>query len=185
MTEAELVDALKSRFTRGMAQRYGQAIVESDLFCVALDLGLDANRAVAFHASYALERAFFMAPDQFDSHVAHFVENYLVATNPSTHRHYSKIMAHLLGCGRVVLDDVQRQQVAEATFDRLIDPEVRPGVKVWAMEILANVSKNLSWVNEQLYDTIQFQMRHGEPALCSRGRKICRRILAQHANGGE
>lgn len=176
MTENELAAELKGNFTKGFAERYGKLIVENDLFGFALNLGLDRDPAVAFHASYALERAFFIAPEAFDRHVGHFVRNYLAITNPSAYRHYSKMMACLLDRRRIELTGSERQRIAEATFDRLIDPSVRPAVKVWSMEILDSLSAGLPWVDEQLYDTIQFLTAGDRPALRSRGMKICRRI---------
>ena len=130
MTEKELAAELKGNFTKGFAGRYGKLIAENDLFGFALNLGLDRDPAVAFHASYALERAFFIAPEAFGRHIGHFVRNYLAIVNPSACRHYSKMMAWLLDRRRIELTDSQRQQVAEATFDRLIDPSGRPAVKV-------------------------------------------------------
>ena len=96
MTEKELAAELKGNFTKGFAGRYGKLIAENDLFGFALNLGLDRDPAVAFHASYALERAFFIAPEAFGRHIGHFVRNYLAIVNPSACRHYSKMMAWLL-----------------------------------------------------------------------------------------
>ena len=179
MTEKELAAELKGNFTKGFAGRYGKLIAENDLFGFALNLGLDRDPAVAFHASYALERAVFIAPEAFGRHIGHFVRNYLAIVNPSACRHYSKMMAWMLDRRRIELTDSQRQQVAEATFDRLIDPSVRPAVKVWSMEILDSLSAELPWVEEQLYDTICWLMRDDGPALRNRGTKICRRIRAR------
>ena len=172
MTEKELAAELKGNFTKGFAGRYGKLIAENDLFGFALNLGLDRDPAVAFHASYALERAFFIAPEAFGRHIGHFVRNYLAIVNPSACRHYSKMMAWLLDRRRIELTDSQRQQVAEATFDRLIDPSVRPAVKVWSMEILDSLSAELPWVEEQLYDTICWLMRDDGPALRNRGTNL-------------
>ena len=175
MTEKELAAELKGNFTKGFAGRYGRLIAEHDLFGDALSLGLDSDPSVAFHASYALERAFFIAPEAFERHIGHFVRNYLAIVNPSACRHYSKMMAWLLDRKRIE----QRRQIAETTFDRLIDPSVRPAVKVWSMEILDILSAELPWVEEQLYDTICWLMRDDGPALRNRGAKICRRIRAR------
>ena len=89
------------------------------------------------------------------------------------------MMAWLLDRKRIELTDSQRRQIAETTFDRLIDPSVRPAVKVWSMEILDILSAELPWVEEQLYDTICWLMRDDGPALRNRGAKICRRIRAR------
>ena len=166
MTEKELAAELKGNFTKGFAGRYGKLIAENDLFGFALNLGLDRD-------------PFFIAPEAFGRHIGHFVRNYLAIVNPSACRHYSKMMAWLLDRRRIELTDSQRQQVAEATFDRLIDPSVRPAVKVWSMEILDSLSAELPWVEEQLYDTICWLMRDDGPALRNRGTKICRRIRAR------
>ena len=105
MTEKELAAELKGNFTKGFAGRYGRLIAEHDLFGDALSLGLDSDPSVAFHASYALERAFFIAPEAFERHIGHFVRNYLAIVNPSACRHYSKMMAWLLDRKRIELTD--------------------------------------------------------------------------------
>lgn len=59
----------------------------------------------------------------------------------------------------------------------MIDRSVPVAVKVWAMEILARLADKRPWIGEQLGDTIRHLMDcDGSPGLCSRGRKICRRL---------
>ena len=176
MTPQQFTLAVRERFESGFAPRYGKTIVEDDLFGTALDLGLDPDPQTAFHAAYALEYAFFAAPERFVPFHARFVGDFLAVPHPGVHRHYSKIMCSLLQTGSVVLSDEQRQRIAERTFDLLIDPKTRVAVKVWSMEILDSLSADLPWVDEQLEETIRFLMRDGSPGLCNRGAKICKRI---------
>ncbi len=182
MTPQQFAEAVRKKFESGFAARYGKRIVEDDLFGTALDLSLDPDPQTAFHAAYALEYAFFAAPERFEPFHARFVDCFLVVSHPGVHRHYSKIMSNLLQTGSVILSDGQRQLVAERTFDRLIDPKTRVAVKVWSMEILDSLSAALPWVDEQLEETVRFLMRDGSPGLCNRGAKICRRIRQRKAS---
>lgn len=176
MTIDEFAASLKEGFAKGFAQRFGPLIVEHALYDQVLDLGLDPDPRVAFRASYALEYAFLKEPSAFVRFHTHFIQNYLIIKNPSAQRHYAKIMAHLLRHHQIRLPALLVEPIVEVTFDRLIDPSVRPAVKVWAMEILYDLAPDLPWVDEQLYDTIQFLMQDETPALRSHGVKICRRI---------
>lgn len=174
MTERQFTDLLDTPLDDFDVKRVAAGIVRDGLFGAALSAGLDPERA--FRASYALEHAALSDPEGFAPYHGRFVDNFHAVTNPSAHRHYAKIMAVLLRKGRLRLTDEQAQQVAETTFDRLIDPRTKPGVRVWTMDILEILSARLPWIAEPLYDTIRRLTETGSPALCSRGVKVCRRL---------
>ena len=176
MTPQEFTEAIRKRFEPGFAARYGRQILCDDLFGTALDLSIGPDPQTAFRAAYALEYAFFAAPERFRPFHTRFIEYYLTAVHAGVHRHYSKMMSQLLRTETIALSDENRQRIAENAFDRLIEPKTRVAVKAWSMEILDRLSSDLSWVDEQLEDTIRFLMRDGSPGICSKGAEILRRI---------
>ena len=102
--------------------------------------------------------------------------NFLTAASTSAQRHYAKVLENLIRSGRITLSSAQMQQVAEAAFDRMIDPRARPAVKVWSMEILFLLAPALPWVDEQLEESVRMLMDAGSPALDAHGARLCRKI---------
>ena len=179
MTSELLRKILSVRATSRFGERVGRLIAREGLLAETIDLGTDPDPRIAFRASYALEHAFAADPKRMEPHLNALVDRYAEMSCHGAQRHFSKILALLLRRKSLRLDDRRLDRTIEVTFDRLIDPSVRPAVKVWAMEILDSLSAELPWVEEQLYDTICWLMRDDGPALRNRGAKICRRIRAR------
>ena len=127
----------------------------------ALQLAHDPDPRVAFRASAALEYAYFANPDGLRPYQEQFLANFLTAASTSAQRHYAKVLENLIRSGRITLSSAQMQQVAEAAFDRMIDPRARPAVKVWSMEILFLLAPALPWVDEQLEESVRMLMDAG------------------------
>ena len=145
-------------------------------FRAALQLAHDPDPRVAFRASAALEYAYFANPDGLRPYQEQFLANFLTAASTSAQRHYAKVLENLIRSGRITLSSAQMQQVAEAAFDRMIDPRARPAVKVWSMEILFLLAPALPWVDEQLEESVRMLMDAGSPALDAHGARLCRKI---------
>lgn len=177
------IKGLSAGFNRKMNERFGELIVSGNMWALALDLGLHRDPKVAFRSSWALEWAFFNDRGAFSPHMAHFIGNFLKATNGSVHRHYTKMMWDVLHRGMLVPDAAQAEQIAEKTFDLLISPATRTAVKVWCMEILFELAPHLDWVGEQLCETVR-QIMENEPSrgLANRACKMLKRI-DEHRNG--
>lgn len=174
-----LVRRLEPQFSR----RYGTVVLENGLYAEALALGFDSDPQVAFRSAAALEFAYFAQAERFVPHLPVFLSNYLNVTNPSAHRHYTKMMEHMLRTGRLSLSPDQARQVAETAFDRLIDPRTRVAVQVWSMEILDLLSLRLDWVEEHLEETVRHLMEGGSPGIQVRGARLCARIRKRRASG--
>ena len=164
MTSELLRKILSVRATSRFGERVGRLIAREGLLAETIDLGTDPDPRIAFRASYALEHAFAADPKRMEPHLNALVDRYAEVSCHDAQRHFSKILALL-------------DRTIEVTFDRLIDRSVPVAVKVWAMEILAWLADERPWIGEQLGDTIRHLMDcDGSPGLCSRGRKICRRL---------
>lgn len=170
MTEKELAAELKGNFTKGFAGRYGKLIAENDLFGFALKLGLDRDPAVAFHASYALERAFFIAPEAFGRHIG-------LRSELPCDRQSERVPSLFEDDGVAARPEADRtdRQSASTGCRSDVRPADRPvgasGRKSVVDGDTRRLSAELPWVEEQLYDTICWLMRDDGPALRNRGRK--------------
>lgn len=176
MQREEFIDNLKADFEKGFSARYGPVVMEEDLYRTALELAREEDPRVVFRASYALEWAFFKDPGRFAPHIPLLIENYLTVCNRSAQRHYIKMLDYILRHDMIRLSPEQEEQLAERTFDLLIDPQTPVAIKVWAMEILYRFSGTLPWVGEHLYETITHLMASGTPGILSRGSKIRLRL---------
>ena len=81
MTPQQFAEGVRKKLEPGFAARYGKHILTDDLFGAALDLSLDPDPQTAFHAAYALEYAFFAAPERFVPFHARFVDSFLAAAS--------------------------------------------------------------------------------------------------------
>lgn len=145
---------LAAPLEKGFSGRLCEWVLGHDGWRAALQLAHDPDPRVAFRASAALEYAYFANPDGLRPYQEQF----------------------LIRSGRITLSSAQMQQVAEAAFDRMIDPRARPAVKVWSMEILFLLAPALPWVDEQLEESVRMLMDAGSPALDAHGARLCRKI---------
>lgn len=172
-----LIAGLQGEFGPGMDERYGRLIVEKNLWPDALGLAFHDDSRVAFRASWALEWAYFNHKEMFVPYILRFFENYIVASNPSVHRHYTKMLCDMMRCGLFVPETSQMEQIAEKTFDLLIGAQTKSAVRVWAAEILFELSPALDWVEEYLSDVLRRQMEAiPMPAILNHYGKLLKKI---------
>jgi hypothetical protein len=173
----ELAAALMGEFGPEMDERFGHLIIEKGLWEEALGLAFHDDPRVAFRASWALGWAYFEDRELFRPFIARFIEDYLRAENPSVHRMYAKMLCDMIRCGLVVLDPAQAERVAEKTFDLLIGTETKSAVRVWAAEILFELSPRLEWVEEHLAAVLRQQIETmPTPAILNHHSKLLKRI---------
>lgn len=179
------IGGLLSEFEGGMNERFGRMLTDNAMWDFALDLAFHEDPRVAFRASWALEWAYFNDRVAFRPYLGHFVDNFLRASNPSVHRHYTKMLWDMLHRGVLELDDAQAGQVAEKAFDLLIDPKTRVAVMVWCMEILYDLSPRLDWIEEPLRDTVR-RIMENEPSqgIANRGSKLLKRMDKRMGRSG-
>ncbi len=181
-TKQQLAQALGDRTMYGMTSReFGELIRREGLWDEAMALACEGGRSgpsgrVAFRAAWSMEAAYFACPHDFDPYIPQFIEDFPQVRNPSVHRHYTKIMRELLRRRAVRLTDEQAEQVAEFCFDRLIGPDTKVAVKVWAADVLMLLIPQLEWIGEHLGDILRGQMEGGSPGMVGHGRKLLARL---------
>jgi hypothetical protein len=172
-----LVEVLSGELDGSMKEVVGRAIVRDGLWAEAIGLASHPDARVAFRAAWALEWAYFSAPEGLLPHIDIFVEAFLKSDNGSVHREYLKILCDIQ-CRRIVeFDDIQRVRIVEKAFDLLISPATKPGVKVWCMDILSSAPPHLDWVGEALTEALHRILESDpSPGLANRASKVLRKL---------
>lgn len=139
------VDMLENVLSSGMLTRkmntvMGSLIVEENLWDEAMMLARNGDERTAFRASWGLEWAYNQEPEQLESRWNLLFEDFLASSNDSVHRVYSKMICDMLRRGAVTLSDDDAVRLAEKCFDLLIKPETAVAVKVWQIELLADLA---------------------------------------------
>ena len=170
-----LAAALLADLSSHTKERFGRMIATGDLYALALDMAFDPDPRIVFRISWALEWAYFYEPAAFLPHVPAFLRNFGAVTNASAHRHYAKILSHLIRSGLYVPTAGEGEAIAATCFDLLIAPAARPAVQVWCMEILADLAAGLPWVREELPATLRHRLGTS-PGFDVRASRILRRL---------
>lgn len=171
-----LWDVLCGGFEPGVEKRGSEMIVGRGLHTTAMEMASDPDPRVAFRASWALEKAYFADPGAFTGFTGEVVGVFLRSGNASVHRHYAKMICHLMRSGRLNPTAEQAEALAEKCFDLLISPRVKVAVKVWVMEVLLDLGRDTEWIASELRDTVINQMGRSGPAFDNHSRKLLRRL---------
>ena len=168
MTKQEIKELLTRDFFEDFARQCATIIkaegAEETLFELLCDLvgrdkgrlallGLyksaEVNRA-EFRAAYVFEYIYLSDPEFLETRVEEFTALFPQVKGESAKRHFSKIMAHLLG--RIDNDKYHNQLEAVATscVDWVINQKVRVAVVVWAVECLLTLKARYEWLPEIL-----------------------------------
>lgn len=180
VTGEMLVIGLSGELGPGMAGRFGSLIQRHGLYGEAIALAGHPDDRVAFRASWALEWAYEADRERFRPLSGDILATFLSSRNGSVHRIYTKMICDMSRRGIIVFDDREAEKVAEKAFDLLIDPDTKVAVKVWAAEVLFDLSAWLGWVRDHLPDVVRHQMELSPtPAMLNHGNKLLRRIAAR------
>lgn len=156
ITQATLRDLLLvGGLTKRMNTVMGSLIAEEELWTEAMDLAMSDNDQIAFRSSWAVEWAYSTNMERFDEFIPRFVEDFIRARNHSVNRVYSKMLCDMLRRGVVELTDEQAIQVAEKSFDLLVDPETATAIRAWTIELLWDLSGHADWIEENLTEIVR------------------------------
>ena len=169
-------EALKFHFGSGIHLHYGQLIRENNLWEAALDRALDSDRQVGFRAAWALEKAFFEAPEAFRPYLPRFLNDFLRTENHSVQRSYGKMLAHILKKGMLLPAPSEKEAIVAVCFDRLINPETPIAVQIWCMTILECLFPLEAWADEALRDILRERSTSDFPGLRNHSGKFLKRV---------
>lgn len=173
-----------------LLNRLSKTLSKADAVKIALDKGcmpgnlislsLYPQNEIAFRASWVLEQFLYYRWDDLFPFIPDFIAGYLIQTNRSCQRHFTKIMMYLTDAGSSTeinpLIREYQEQIIEVTFDWLIDPQTPVAVKVNCMDILLHFGKEHAWITDELRSQVQFLLKDGSAAVQSRGKRILKKL---------
>ncbi|MEJ8802185.1 hypothetical protein [Pontibacter sp. H249] len=187
MTREELLALLSSTMKKTKVQELSY-LAGADKLSVQelLDICfLKEQPAIAFRAAWVLEHIEEHYSECFLPVLTIFLKRLPEQKNQSCQRHFTKILMHIsspkasTAYKSAFTEIAVREQVVEVVFDWLINPATPVAVKVNCLEVLFNLSTDLSWIKEELLAQTEYYLRDGSPAMQSRGRKIVQLLQKQ------
>jgi hypothetical protein len=139
------------------------------------------NEVLSFHSAWVLENVLTSNPELFAKSLSRIVEITPTIKHPSLKRHFCKLLNLAMEDCRNGLfpkdtchlfDKLDMEPVVESCFEWLMDPAIRPAVKVHCMDILVHLSNRYDWIKDELPHVVELQMIDGSPGLKNKGGKI-------------
>ncbi len=169
---------LSGGLTKKMNTTAGSLIVEENLWDEAMALARSGDDRLAFRASWGLEWAYTMMPEEIVARWGQFFEDFLASRNDSVHRVYSKMICDMMRRRAIALSADEASHLAEKCFDLLINPDTAIAVKVWQIEILHELSPRIGWIGEHLTETVRTLSESPDctPAMAAHARHYFRKL---------
>ncbi len=180
MNTEELIELLSRRIYSDFAVQVSQIIIETNamesLLCVANNnfttkapqTTIDRAKVV-FRGAYALEYIYFNHHEYFKPYTKRFIELYPSCNNGSAHRHFAKIMVHLLQREKLSLK--HKESIANATANWLCQEGTKIAVIAWAMAILKILRPEIPWIDQQWSELESIATKKDTPAIRVRKRR--------------
>lgn len=170
MKKQEILDLLLGRFYENFAVVMSDIIIKNRAVNVLYDLATDVEnnlpkeqqQKIMFRAAYVLETIYFRDPDSFYDYRENFCRDFLLCTNESAKRHFTKIMAHLLIAHHPSLE--MNEKIAEVCTQWVIEPKTRVAVVIGAVEVMLKL-RNVAWMDEVLDQILEVLARRPSPGL--------------------
>lgn len=162
-----------------------QFVCMEDGVTILFELCQSANETLSFHAAWVLEHALASNPDIFCISIPKIVELTPTIKNPSTKRHFSKLLNIAMSeCSKnrfpkdacQLLKKADMEPIVEVCFEWLIDKNTKPAVKAHCMDILLHLSNRYDWIAEELPYVINHQIIDSTPGIENKGRKTLEAI---------
>lgn len=157
-----LLAHVKSTLSKKRVEELAKIIVESGFSIEELiDLTFHSEEQVGFRASWILETVYINHSTRFISHIDYFLKRFPQQQNPSSRRHFGKIlslMTHkkVINPIKEIINHYETDKLVETVFNWLIDDKVPVAVKSHGLNILANLTSKHDWIKNELIETMDF-----------------------------
>ena len=138
-----------------------------------LKLSLLPDRRMAFHASWALGKAFDTNRELIKPHINMLVNNLFTLSNESVLRIFLRTIAL---CEMVEVDEGQRAKLADYCFGLLKSADSAVAIKVHSMEILYNLTLLYPEFANELVASIGVVLNGSSGAILAHGRMILKKM---------
>ncbi|RPH34052.1 MAG: hypothetical protein EHM93_02510 [Bacteroidales bacterium] len=152
-----------------------------DGIAILFELCQSENTTLSFRAAWILENTLTANLELFSLSLSKIIELLPTINNPSTQRHFSKLLNHAMeNCTKnrfpkdvcQLLKKIDMEPIVETCFEWLIDRNSKPAVKAHCMDILYYLAKRYEWISEELPYVIELQIIDGTPGITNKGKKL-------------
>lgn len=172
MTKKELrSQILKSRSTDHWHNIISIVSQSSELFSFLINLAYDSDKVLSFRASWILDNCTELHPELLDSSK---VEK--IAINTIEHTNQSVTRASLRMLSRERLPESTLGILTDKCFKWLGSNSSPIAVKVYAMQILYNITLREPGLKNELQIIIEDQLPNGSAGFKSRGKRILKQL---------
>ncbi|WP_051959885.1 hypothetical protein [Sphingobacterium sp. ML3W] len=134
------------------------------------------DKQLAFRSAWMFETIVLKEKSLLDRDLSQLlIKNIRALENWSCARCLSKVLLYLTSkkAKYTLLTKEENETIIEVSFNWLIDPTCPIAVLTNCMDILNQMSENHTWVKEELYAQVEYQLRiNPTPAIKSRSLKI-------------
>jgi len=180
--KTNLFNLLAAPSTKKWVYQAAKQITEDGfLFIDLLELTLNADNRIAFHAAWLLDTLITQNLSWYRTDINILIHYAGQITHHSCHRHYVRIFMHLTSSKapenvKSILAEVNLEPVVELCFDWLINPKTKVAVKVFAGETLCHLRNRHNWITEELKAQLHHLMRNGSPAIQVAGHRLLKQL---------
>lgn len=182
MTEEELTALLLGSFSRDFASRVAGLVRREGafetLYAVATgahgQLRTDERHKLLFRSAWVVDTLYFETPELLRPFAERFgATDFPACADASARRHFTKIMAHLLGSYAPPVDALNR--IAESAAAWALEPGAKVAVRCGAVEVLRRCRDRVGWVRDCWDDLLAALEHDATPGIDCRLRKSWRR----------
>lgn len=157
-----------------------QFVCMEDGIVILFELCQSRSEKLSFHAAWVLEHVLTSNPVIFSLSLSKIIELIPIIKNPSTQRHFSKLLNIAMSeCSKnklpkdacQLLKKIDMEPIIETCFEWLIDKNTKPAVKAHCMDILLYLSRRYEWIAEELPYVIELQIIDASPGIKNKGEK--------------
>jgi len=136
------------------------------------------DEKLSFHSAWVLENVLSSNIGLFSISIPFIVDQLPRIKNPSTRRHFSKLLnMAMIACEKNLFPKdacrlfmkLDMEPVIETCFEWLLDVDTKPAIKAHCMDILVYLSEKHEWIKDELPHVIELQMIDGTPGIIAKG----------------
>ncbi len=143
------------------------------------------NEMLSFHSAWVLENVLTRNPELFSQCLSRIIIVLPDIKSPSLQRHFCKLINIAMEfCNQDKLPkdtcklflQADLEPVVEVCFEWLMNPVMKPAVKVHCLDILLYLSGRYDWIKDELPHVIELMMIDGTPGIRNKGQKTLTKI---------
>lgn len=149
-----------------------------EIFKKFLDFAMQDKGRYAMRAARVVQLATTNHPELIRPYIKEIIFELPAFKNDGLRRNFLKILTE----PSLNLDEDTLGILVNVSFNYLVSPSEKPAMKVYAMEILCNISQFYPDIRSELISTIEDQLPRSTTAVKSRGKQVLTKLYKQTRN---